>query len=30
MEKMGVANQTELIRYALEHKLLDDSTDSRC
>jgi len=24
MEKMGLANQAELIRYALEHKLLDD------
>jgi DNA-binding NarL/FixJ family response regulator len=24
MEKMGLANQTELIRYALEHKLLDE------
>jgi len=25
MEKMGLANPTELIRYALEHRLLDDS-----
>ena len=25
LEKMGLANQTELIRYALEHKLLDES-----
>lgn len=25
MEKMGLANQAELIRYALEHKLLDES-----
>lgn len=24
LEKMGLANQAELIRYALEHKLLDD------
>jgi DNA-binding NarL/FixJ family response regulator len=24
MEKMGLANQTELIRYALENKLLDE------
>ena len=24
MEKMGLANQAELIRYALEHKLLDE------
>ena len=24
MQKMGLANQTELIRYALEHKLLDE------
>jgi DNA-binding NarL/FixJ family response regulator len=28
MEKMGLANQTELIRYALEHKLLDESGES--
>ena len=28
MRKMGLANQTELIRYAIEHRLLDDS-DSR-
>ena len=28
MEKMGLANPTELIRYALEHKLLDDSGSS--
>jgi len=26
LEKMGLANQTELIRYALEHKLLDESS----
>jgi len=25
MEKMGLANQSELIRYAIENKLLDDS-----
>ena len=25
MEKMGLANQSELIRYALEHQLLDES-----
>jgi DNA-binding NarL/FixJ family response regulator len=25
LHKMGLANQAELIRYALEHKLLDDS-----
>lgn len=25
MRKMGLANQTELIRYAIEHRLLDDS-----
>jgi DNA-binding NarL/FixJ family response regulator len=25
LEKMGLANQAELIRYALEHKLLDES-----
>ena len=24
MQKMGLANQAELIRYALEHKLLDE------
>lgn len=28
LEKMGLANQAELIRYALEHKLLDDSGSS--
>jgi DNA-binding NarL/FixJ family response regulator len=28
MEKMGLANQAELIRYALEHKLLDDPPGS--
>jgi len=28
LEKMGFANQAELIRYALEHKLLDDSPGS--
>lgn len=28
MEKMGLANQAELIRYALEHKLLDESPSS--
>ena len=28
MEKMGLANQAELIRYALEHKLLDESGGS--
>ena len=28
MEKMGFANPAELIRYALEHKLLDDSGSS--
>ena len=27
MEKMGLANAAELIRYALEHRLLDDSAD---
>jgi DNA-binding NarL/FixJ family response regulator len=26
MEKMGLANQSELIRYALEHRLLDASS----
>ena len=25
LEKMGLANQAELVRYALEHRLLDDS-----
>ena len=25
MEKMGLANQTELIRYAIKHRLIDDS-----
>ena len=25
MEKMGLANQTELIRYAIKHRLVDDS-----
>ena len=25
MEKMGVANQTELIRYAIKHRLIDES-----
>ena len=25
MEKMGLANQTELIRYAIRHRLVDDS-----
>ncbi len=25
MEKMGLANQTELIRYAIRHRLIDDS-----
>jgi len=25
MEKMGVANQTELVRYAIRHRLVDDS-----
>jgi DNA-binding NarL/FixJ family response regulator len=29
MEKMGLANPAELIRYALEHKLLDDTGNSR-
>ena len=28
MDKMGLANQAELIRYALEHKLLDDGSGS--
>ena len=28
MEKMGLANQSELIRYAIENKLLDDSPGS--
>jgi len=28
MEKMGMTNQAELIRYALEHKLLDDPPGS--
>ena len=28
MEKMGLANQTELIRYALKHQLLDESGES--
>jgi DNA-binding NarL/FixJ family response regulator len=26
MEKMGVANQTELVHYAIRHQLVDDST----
>jgi DNA-binding NarL/FixJ family response regulator len=25
MEKMGVANQTELVRYAIKHRLIDES-----
>jgi DNA-binding NarL/FixJ family response regulator len=25
MEKMGLANQTELVRYAIKHQLIDDS-----
>jgi DNA-binding NarL/FixJ family response regulator len=25
MEKMGLANQTELIHYAIRHRLVDDS-----
>ncbi len=25
MEKMGLANQTELVRYAIRHRLIDDS-----
>ncbi len=25
MEKMGLANQTELVRYAIRHRLVDDS-----
>ena len=25
MEKMGLANQTELVRYAIKHRLVDDS-----
>jgi DNA-binding NarL/FixJ family response regulator len=29
MDKMGLANQAELIRYALEHKLLDEPGSSR-
>ena len=29
MNKMGLANQAELIRYALEHKLLDEPGSSR-
>ena len=28
MEKMGLANQTELIQYAMRHKLLDEPSDS--
>ena len=28
LHKMGLANQAELIRYALEHKLLDEAPDS--
>jgi DNA-binding NarL/FixJ family response regulator len=28
LNKMGLANQAELIRYALEHKLLDESGPS--
>ena len=28
MEKMGLANQSELIQYAIRHKLLDGSSDS--
>jgi len=28
MQKMGLANQSELIRYAIEHKLLDESGGS--
>jgi DNA-binding NarL/FixJ family response regulator len=28
LEKMGLANQAELVRYALEHKLLDDPPGS--
>ena len=25
MEKMGLANQTELVHYAIRHRLIDDS-----
>ena len=25
MEKMGLANQTELVHYAIKHRLVDDS-----
>jgi DNA-binding NarL/FixJ family response regulator len=25
MEKMGVANQTELVHYAIKHRLIDES-----
>jgi DNA-binding NarL/FixJ family response regulator len=28
MEKIGLANQTELVHYAIKHKLLDDSANS--
>ncbi len=24
MEKLGIANQTELVHYALKHRLIDD------
>jgi len=27
MEKMGIGNQAELIRYALRHRLIEDSAD---
>ena len=26
MEKLGLANQTELVHYAIRHQLVDDST----
>jgi DNA-binding NarL/FixJ family response regulator len=27
MQKLNVSNQTELIRYAMRHKLIDDSDE---
>jgi DNA-binding NarL/FixJ family response regulator len=28
MEKMGISNQVDLVRYAIRHKLVDDDTES--
>jgi hypothetical protein len=28
MEKMGIENEAELVRYAVRHRLVDDSAES--